>query len=217
MLFSSYPSVISTIARRPVADAISRVLSTRLSSNAVPPVALMAPIAWRKVELSFVGPVMLPMCALNGATMARSFGRRLEMDLLEPLARGMVVVLCIYGVLRVLILRRTGALAGLLDFGYESTMFLIEMGVGVVVPVFLLLFPRIRRNQTGMVASAFLVVIGFVMYRLNVSVTGMERAAGVRYLPSVMELMVSVSLVAIGFAVFAMAVRFLPIFPQHEE
>ena len=129
----------------------------------------------------------------------------------------MVVVLSIYGLLRFLVLRRSGALAGLLDFGYESTMFLIEMGVGVILPVILLSFPRIRSNQTGLVASSFLVVLGFVMYRLNVSVTGMEKAAGVRYLPSLMELTVSVGLVAIGFALFAMAVRFLPIFPQHEE
>jgi len=50
--------------------------------------------------------------------------------------------------------------------------------------------------------------------RLNVAVTGMERAAGVRYLPSWMELAVSVGLVAVGFAVFALAARYLPIFPE---
>ena len=157
------------------------------------------------------------MVILESFFSGRAFGRKLELDLLEPLARGMVVVLSIYGVLRFVVLRRSGALAGLLDFDYESTMFLLEMGLGVILPVILLSFPKIRRNQTGLVASALLVVLGFVMYRLNVSVTGMERAAGVRYLPSVMELTVSISLVSIGFAVFALAVRFLPIFPQHED
>ena len=157
------------------------------------------------------------MVILESFFSGRAFGRRLEMDLLEQLARGMVVVLSLYALLRFLVLRRSGALAGLADFGYESTMFLLEVGLGVIVPVGLLVFPKVRKNQTGLVACALLVVLGFVMNRLNVSVTGMERAAGVRYLPSLMELTVSVSLVAMGFAIFATAVRFLPIFPQHEE
>jgi Ni/Fe-hydrogenase subunit HybB-like protein len=49
------------------------------------------------------------------------------------------------------------------------------------------------------------------------SVTGLERAAGVRYLPSWMEVTVSAGLVAIGFAAFALAVRHLPIFPRAPE
>jgi Ni/Fe-hydrogenase subunit HybB-like protein len=53
------------------------------------------------------------------------------------------------------------------------------------------------------------------MHRLDVSVTGLERASGVRYVPTWMEVVVSVGLVAIGFAAFALAVRFLPVFPAH--
>jgi Ni/Fe-hydrogenase subunit HybB-like protein len=63
------------------------------------------------------------------------------------------------------------------------------------------------------VLSAFLVVLGFMTNRLNVSVTGMERAAGGRYLPSWMELAASFGLVAVAFALFALAARYLPIFP----
>jgi Ni/Fe-hydrogenase subunit HybB-like protein len=65
-----------------------------------------------------------------------------------------------------------------------------------------------------LVAGAFLAVLGFVMNRLNVSVTGMEGAAAGRYLPSWMEIVVSVGLVGLGFALFALAVRYLPIFPE---
>jgi Ni/Fe-hydrogenase subunit HybB-like protein len=72
----------------------------------------------------------------------------------------------------------------------------------------------VRRSERGLVAAAFLAVLGFVTSRLNVAVTGMERSAGVRYLPSWMELTVSLGLVAVGFAVFAVAARLLPIFPE---
>jgi len=50
-----------------------------------------------------------------------------------------------------------------------------------------------------------------------VSVTGLERASGTHYVPSWMEVTVSVGLVAMGFAAFALAVRYLPVFPRHGE
>ena len=61
---------------------------------------------------------------------------------------------------------------------------------------------------------ALLAVLGFVMHRLNVSVTGMERGTGVSYFPSWMEIAVSLGLVAAGFALFGLAVRYLPIFEE---
>ena len=153
------------------------------------------------------------MVILESHLSGRAFGRRLEMDLLEPLSRAMVVVLGCYGILRLMVVGRNGALRGLLQPGYEGWMFLIEMGLGVVLPELLLVFPAVRQSPRGLVTSSFLAVLGFVMYRLNVSVTGMEAAAGTRYLPSWMELAVSLGLVVIGFAVFVLAVRYLPIFP----
>jgi Ni/Fe-hydrogenase subunit HybB-like protein len=144
----------------------------------------------------------------------RAFGRHLEMALLEPLARFMVVILTVYGLWRLRITQANGALAGLLHPGYEEWMFILEIGLGVILPVALLLSGRIRNSPRGLVGAGFLAVFGFVMYRLNVSVTGMEATAGVRYTPSWMELVVSFGLVAIGMAIFAVAVRVLPIFPE---
>ena len=83
----------------------------------------------------------------------RAFGRHLEMDLLEPLGRAMVVVLLVYGVLRFITIRRNGALQALGKPGYEAWMFLIEVGMGVVLPVGLLLSERVRSSQRGLVAA----------------------------------------------------------------
>jgi Ni/Fe-hydrogenase subunit HybB-like protein len=154
------------------------------------------------------------MTILESYMSKRAFGRHLEMDLLEPLARGMVVALGVYGLVRLLVIVKNGAVGMLLQPGYEARMFLLEMVVGVVLPVGLLLVERVRTNPTGLVVAALLAVLGFVMNRLNVSVTGMEGAAGVRYVPSWMEVTVSVGLVALGFALFTLAVRYLPVFPE---
>jgi Ni/Fe-hydrogenase subunit HybB-like protein len=154
------------------------------------------------------------MVILESYLSRRAFGRHLEMDLLEPLARGMVVALGIYGLLRIQAIHRNGSFASILDFSYEGRMFLLEFTLGVILPVGLMSFRKLRTNPSWLVGGAFLAVPGFVMNRLNVSITGMERAAGVHYLPSGMEIIVSLAMVAMGMAVFAFAVRFFSIFPE---
>jgi Ni/Fe-hydrogenase subunit HybB-like protein len=157
----------------------------------------------------------LGMVILESHLSGRAFGRELEMELLEPLGRTMVVVLGIYGIIRLLLLHSSGALHLAFQPTYEAHMFQIEFGLGVVLPIALLVWTRIRTSPVGLVTGASLAVLGFIMHRLNVSITGLERANGVHYTPSWMEITVSVGLVAIGFAVFALAVRYLPIFPAH--
>ena len=153
------------------------------------------------------------MVILESYLSKRAFGCHLEMDLLEPLARGMVVALGIYGLMRLQAIQRNHAFGSILEFGYEGRMFLLEFGMGVILPVLLMSFRRLRTNPDWLVGGAFLAVMGFVMNRLNVSITGMEAASGIRYIPSGMEIIVSVGLVATGMAVFAFAVRNFSIFP----
>src|SRR5262245_23031362 len=147
----------------------------------------------------------------------RAFGRGLEMDLLEPLGRAMVVVLALYGLLRLQLLARSGALGLAFEPTYEGRMFLLEFGLGVALPILLLIVPRVRTSPRGLVTGATCAVLGFMMHRLNVSVTGLERSSGTHYVPSAMEMTVSVGLVALGFAAFGLAARLLPIFPERRS
>jgi Ni/Fe-hydrogenase subunit HybB-like protein len=156
------------------------------------------------------------MVILESYMSKRAFGRHLEMDLLEPLARAMVVALGIYGLMRIQVIVRNGSYADILGLTYEGKMFLLEFVLGVLLPVGLLAFRKLRTSPTWLVVGAFAAVLGFVVNRLNVSVTGMERASGIRYVPSVMEVIVSVGLIGIGMAAFALAVRYLKIFPEEK-
>jgi Ni/Fe-hydrogenase subunit HybB-like protein len=158
----------------------------------------------------------LGMIVLEFYLFQRAYGRPLPMDVLEPVGRVMAVVLGVYGLLRLLVLRRSGALASLGDASYEGSMLVLELTAGVLLPVLLLVAPRARTSSTRLVWAAFLAVLGFMVNRLNVSVTGMESAAGGRYLPSWMEVAVSFGLVSLAFVIFALAARYLPIFPSAE-
>ena len=61
-----------------------------------------------------------------------------------------------------------------------------------------------------------MVILGFVANRLNVSVTGMEAAAGVSYIPKWTEISVTLAIIAFGFAVFRLAAMHLPVFQDEE-
>jgi len=111
-------------------------------------------------------------------------------------------------------LARNAGAAALARIEVPHQLVNVERLLGVFEFVGLLVFERVRTNPTGLVVASCFAVLGFVMSRLNVSVTGMESAAGVRYVPSWMELTVSLGLVALGFALFALAVRYLPVFPE---
>jgi c(7)-type cytochrome triheme protein len=144
----------------------------------------------------------------------RAFGKRLELDLLAELGKVIVVVLSVYLVLKLQDLAGRHVLDLLLRPSYESRMFLAEGLLGILGPILLLLHPKIRNSQVGLFVASVLVVLGFIMNRLNVSITGMEAAAGRSYFPSWTELSVTFMIVAGGFLLFGMAVKFLPVFPS---
>jgi len=146
----------------------------------------------------------------------RAFRKRLEIDLLADLGKVTVVVLAVYVVLKIQDLMGRGALGLAFEPTYEGRMFLAEMLLGVIAPIILLVNPRIRTNHFGLFVSAVMVVLGFIMNRLNVSITGMETASGVSYFPSWTELSVTFMIVASGFILFGLAVKYLPIFPSEE-
>jgi Ni/Fe-hydrogenase subunit HybB-like protein len=167
----------------------------------------------------FVSAIMVgfSMVIFESYLSRRAFKRRLEMDILTEIGRIILVMLAVYFVLKMKDLYNRDALALLLDGSHESKMFLFEMGLGVVVPFALLATRKIRHSQGGLFIAAVMVVLGFVVNRLNVSITGMMRSSGVEYFPSFIEIGITVFLVATGFVAFATAVKFLPIFPEEEE
>lgn len=148
---------------------------------------------------------------------SRAFKKELEFSLLIRLSRVIVVVLGILLVLRFQDLSSRHALSFIFDGSRESIFFLMEVGLGAIIPIIIFLIPKVRNNTGGLYLGAVLVLLGFVMNRLNVAVTGMARSSGVEYIPSWMEVAVTASIVAAGFVIFRNASKYLPIFSAQEE
>jgi len=160
--------------------------------------------------------VGLAMTIFESSMSSKHFGRELELPILQELGRVLLVVLTVYGILRFEDLLHRGVLKLLLTSGYERNLFLLEIGLSVVVPVILLVFKNIRNSAGGLYLTAVLVVLGFITNRLNVSITGMETAAGLHYIPKWTEVAITGAIIAAGFFLFAMAVKYLPIFSEHQ-
>jgi Ni/Fe-hydrogenase subunit HybB-like protein len=95
----------------------------------------------------------------------------------------------------------------------ETWLFWLECAL-FAVPTLLLFSQRIRHNPVSLYFMALLVLFGFIANRLNVSVTGMEAASGVHYVPRWTEIAITLAICALGFAVFRWAVLNLPVFER---
>ena len=143
---------------------------------------------------------------------ARAFGREIEMPLLAALGRAMAVVLGVYGILRLQDLWRRGALVHLREPSTETALFVLEIVLGILIPLPLLLLRRVREDREGLFAAAVLVITGFLLNRLNVSITGLEYSAHAHYFPKWTEVAVTLSMVGTMFLCFALAARYLNVF-----
>jgi Ni/Fe-hydrogenase subunit HybB-like protein len=102
-----------------------------------------------------------------------------------------------------------------------------QVGLGMVIPVVLLAWKRTRQSAvwTGVAGAA--IVLAFVSVRLNIVIPplsvpelqGLEQAVpsmrmSMTYIPSLMEWFLSVGIVGLGMALFALGYSLLPFRPQ---
>jgi Ni/Fe-hydrogenase subunit HybB-like protein len=157
-----------------------------------------------------VGPAMV---IIESFLSSRAFGREIELPILSQIAKITAVALAVYLVLKIENVSSAYLWPLVFTFNLEGILYWVEIGFGVVLPIALLVNPRVRSDKKGLFLCSLLVVLGFVMNRLNLAITSLERNAGTAYFPSWMEISITLMIVALGFAAFRLAVRYLPIFP----
>ena len=157
--------------------------------------------------------VGLAMTIFESWHSSRAFGRQLEAPLLMGMARLLAVLLAVYLSMRFTDLSGRGVLGALGEPRPETWLFWLEIGL-MLVPMLLLFRDHVRRNPPALYGCAVMVIFGFIAHRLNVSVTGMEAGSGTAYIPRWTEVMVTLAIIALGFAVFRYAVRKLPVFVE---
>jgi Ni/Fe-hydrogenase subunit HybB-like protein len=143
----------------------------------------------------------------------RALGKRLEPQVLEGLGRALAVMLMIYLCGRFLDLQDRGALALLRRNRIETWLFGLEISL-MLAPMLMLFQRRVRSHPGRLYACALMVILGFIANRLNVTITGLEASSGTHYIPKWSEVSVTLSMVALGFAVFRYFAQHFPIFEE---
>jgi Ni/Fe-hydrogenase subunit HybB-like protein len=161
-----------------------------------------------------VGPAMV---TIESFLSSRAFHREIELPILSKLGKVTAVGLSVYLVLKIEDIINYNLGSYLMTFNLEGILYWAEMIIGIIVPIALLIVPRIRASKRGLYYSALLTMVGFVLNRMNVSITSLERYYGVSYFPSWMEIAVTLMIVAVGFAAFAWAAKNLAVFPEEEK
>jgi Ni/Fe-hydrogenase subunit HybB-like protein len=160
--------------------------------------------------------VGLAMTIFESWHSSKAFGRHLETPLLQSLASVLAVVQSTYVAMRFMDMTHRKAWGSLLQARPETYLFILELSL-IALPLLFLYQERVRKNPRALYWSAMMVIFGFITNRLNVSVTGIERASGVTYFPKWTEIAVTLFIIAVGFGLFRLAVQHLPIFEEPEE
>ncbi len=161
-----------------------------------------------------VGPAMV---TIESYLSSRAFKREIEIHILSKLAKVTAVALMVYFVLKVEDIINYKLFPYIFKLNYEAVMFWLEFVVGVIVPIILLTNSRVRSSKKGLFVAQFITVLGFILNRLNVSITGLENYTQAGYFPKWTEIIITLFLVSLGFALFRLIVKHFPVFPPKVE
>jgi Ni/Fe-hydrogenase subunit HybB-like protein len=160
--------------------------------------------------------VGLAMTIFESWHSSRAFGRALELPLLASIARVLAVVMSVYLWIRFLDMSHRHVFALLARNRTETWLFALEIGL-LAVPTVLLYRRAVRMRPGALYACAVMVVFGIIANRLNVGITGLEAGSGTHYVPRWSEMAITLSIVAVGFAVFRVIAQYVPIFEAQRE
>ncbi len=177
------------------------------------------PLWWTPVSplLFLLSAFMIgfPMVIFESILASWSFKRKPEIHVLSDLARFVPFIAGVYLAVKIGDMIVRGTYTYLLTGQLEGSMWLIEVGIGVVLPATLLCFPRIRRSPRWLFLAALAIVLGVILNRVNVFVIGYHPPfATHRYVPSLCEIGVTVGLVALLMLLYRVIVTYFPVISQ---
>jgi Ni/Fe-hydrogenase subunit HybB-like protein len=155
----------------------------------------------------------LAMVSFEAIVSAWVFKREQETDIIRGLGRGVLITLCIYLAFKLGDLAYRGALPLVFSSGKPSLFFILEMLIGVIVPIGLYATKSIRESVNGLFMAACCVIVGTVMNRFNVNFFA-QAGPNTHYFPSITEILITIGLVSLMVLLYRLAVTYLPVFHE---
>jgi Ni/Fe-hydrogenase subunit HybB-like protein len=172
-------------------------------------------------SLFLISAVMMGLAMVSFETIlsSRAFNHKPNMGILSGLARGCLIATIIYFIGKLYFLATGPGIGAAFAGTMEANMFLLEMAVGVAVPLVMLLMKNVRENINSIFFVNIMVISGILLNRLNVAIFGVYRdqsATGFSYFPSWMEIVVTLAFISMAVVGFKLASKYLRLFPETE-
>jgi Ni/Fe-hydrogenase subunit HybB-like protein len=207
-----------------VGAVIFGVMLSTLHQSSLGAVFLIAPSKmsplWWDTKLPFhflVSAVAMGLSMVSFETMlsAKFLQHKVDKEIFFGLARGVLIVLSFYLLLKIYQLFAVASPKMALDGSVEGNMYLLEMLIGVILPVGILSVKKFRTNVNTIFSVNMLVIAGVMLNRMNVCLFSMESYntwRGAAYSPSWKEFMVSLGIISLGVFLYKMSAKHLPLF-----
>jgi Ni/Fe-hydrogenase subunit HybB-like protein len=162
--------------------------------------------------LFFVSAIIggMSMIILESVISAWAYGRKAEMNILPSFAKGLGIVLLVYFTMKVTDLYARGATVWSFDGPHMA--FYFELFGTVAFPALLLYFSEVRNSKTGLLWASGISAFGVVLNRFNVSLTSYGGYRTFSYFPSLVEIILTLSLIAGGILIFDFLTKNLPVY-----
>ncbi len=156
--------------------------------------------------------VGFPMIIFESLLASKSLGLKMEMDILSRLAKRVAPLLGIYLAVKLIDMVIRGTYVYLTEINVQSVMFVIEIVIGIIIPLRMLFSEKVLKSPLWLFVSASLVVAGVLINRINCFLVAYSAPYALdSYFPSVGEISVTVGFIAILVLIYRAFVMFFPI------
>lgn len=207
-----------------VGAVIFGVMLSTLHQSSLGAVFLIAPSKmsplWWDTKLPFhflVSAVAMGLSMVSFETMLskKFLNHEVDKEIFYGLARGVLIILSFYLLLKIYQLFAVASPGLAFNGSIEGNMYLLEMLIGVIIPIGLLSSKKRRTNINTIFSVNMLVIVGVLLNRMNVGLFSMENYTtwrGAAYSPSWMEFFVSLGIISLGVFLYKMSAKHLPLF-----
>jgi Ni/Fe-hydrogenase subunit HybB-like protein len=156
--------------------------------------------------------VGFPMIIFESLIASRSLGLKAEMSVLSRLAKMVAPLLGIYLSVKLIDMVIRGTYVYLTEVNVQSVMFVIEIVVGIIIPLRMLFSEKVLNSKLWLFVAASLVVAGVLINRINCFLVAYSAPYALdSYFPSIGEISVTVGFIAILVLIYRACVMFFPI------
>ena len=224
--FRPFPAILKFLKRYTIIFVLLGIMLSVLHQSSLGTLFMLMPsrlhpLWYSRIQplLFFISAVGLGMAMVTTESLVTSwlYKRKYEINILQGLGRVIPYVLGLYVLLRLGDIAYEGNLKYVLAGSWESVLFIVELLISAIIPGVLFAIPRMRKSIFWLLLAAVMVVFGFVLNRIDVSIISSFQVTGTIYIPSFTEFSTSLGIVSAAVLVFLFFVENFSVYSSAEN